>query len=137
VEKRREQIAVQNDEGLRKLYQDRVWEMKANIAYHLAQLGRNEPRAKEYIWSVMKEAPEHLDNYAGYLGTYAYVKMVYAARADPPRFEEIRDAKRMLEEALSRNGQEACSLWVEAGRILIDNHLRSANQLLEKEHLFN
>lgn len=106
VEQRCEQSAVKGDEDLRKRYQGWVWAMKANIAHHLAQLGWNEPLAKECILSVIKKSP-HSSNY---LYTFAYVKMVFAARADPPRFEEIRDAKRMLEEAQSRNRKKARDL---------------------------
>jgi hypothetical protein len=71
-------------------------DMKLNLAYNLAQTGKSDEVAKwvsSEVWRADPSAPEAMD-------TYVYVRMVFAARAKPPRFDEICEARDMFEGAL-------------------------------------
>lgn len=123
---------VTNDQDKKGKLNNIILAMKNNIAYHLAQLGRAETRAKLYAGQILKEDPDN----TSYLGTSCYVQMVFAAMAKPPRTSEVIKARNDLERLKvmleDEKNVHTGTLRENSDLILVESHLEQADVIIER-----
>ena len=97
---------------------------KNTIAYWSAKAGDSPFTARLYAkenYDLYPDDPEIID-------TYGYVRMAFAARKIPPDFDEILEAKRLFEEAIS-------SIKTIKTPTAVDKKAKQRTQLILEQHL--
>lgn len=102
------------------------------LAYVSAQAGEREAAAlldAEDNYRARAEVPD-LDVRTAWVDTFGYVKMAFAARRTPPSVDDLREAKKLFDEALSMvkslPDSEERAIYVRA----IEDHRAQADRLL-------
>ena len=131
-ELKRTEAAVSSDKlrSMESRFRTAQQRFRNTIAYLSAQAGDSEFTARLYAkenYNLSHDDPVTID-------TYGYVKMAFAARKIPPSFDEILEAKRLFEEAISyvkapTDEDKGPNLRI---RLTIEHHLDQAKDLLNR-----